>query len=457
MNKTVVIDVVALCKGFIGEHTPFLKQWAAGGTMRVIDPVLPALTTSAQSTYITGELPSVHGIVANGWYDRTDAEVKFWKQSNKLVQAEKIWEKAKKLDPAFTCSNMFWWYNMYSSVDYSLTPRPQYRADGRKIPDVYSHPPQLRDQMQKELGQFPLFNFWGPNTNIRSSRWIADAAMRTDALYDPTLTLIYLPHMDYNPQRHGPDHPSVHTDLKEIDAVCKDLVSYYQERGAAVILLSEYGISPVRHSISLNRILRKAGLLAVRVENGLELLDAGASRAFAVADHQVAHVYINDPGCGGQVRDLLEKTPGIESILEGEDRRQQGIGHERSGDLVAVAGEGYWFNYYYWLDDSRAPDFARVVDIHRKPGYDPVEMFTDPDIKFLMPRVAWKVLRKKMGFRMLMDIIPLDASLIKGSHGRVNVPDNEKPVLLTQRELPRIKGNCPAPKVFDIIWDHLTA
>ncbi|QEC53479.1 putative AlkP superfamily pyrophosphatase or phosphodiesterase [Anseongella ginsenosidimutans] len=456
MNKTVVIDVVGLTKCFIGRHTPFLEEWASRKNTTVIDPVLPALTTSAQSTYVTGRLPTEHGIVGNGWYDRNDAEIKFWKQSNKLVQAEKIWEKAKKLDPSFTCSKMFWWYNMYSTADYTLTPRPQYRADGRKIPDVYSQPPELRDQMQKELGQFPLFNFWGPNTHIRSSRWIADASMKTDAMYDPTLTLIYLPHMDYNPQRHGPGHPSVMADLEEIDAVCKDLITYYEGRNARVILLSEYGISQVQHAVSLNRLLRKKGLLQVRVENGLELLDPGASRAFALADHQVAHVYVNDTTCMNKVRSLLEDTEGIELILDGEGKQQYGIGHERAGDLVAVAAEGYWFDYYYWMDDSRAPDFARVVDIHRKPGYDPVEMFTNPGIKFLMPLIAWKLLRKKLGFRMLMDIIPLDASLVKGSHGRINVPDQEKPVLITGQPLRGKSGNCQAVEVFDVIWEHLT-
>ncbi|HEY9559775.1 MAG TPA: alkaline phosphatase family protein [Anseongella sp.] len=479
MHKTVVIDVVALTKGFIRQDMPFLREWTSAGNeagptgrnattanagakesayaeIRYIEPVLPAVTTSAQTTYVTGKAPSEHGIVGNGWYDRTDSEIKFWKQSNKLVQGEKIWEKARKLNPGFTCSKMFWWYNMYSSADYSLTPRPQYRADGRKMPDVYGHPAALRDRLQQELGQFPLFNFWGPNTNIRSSRWIADASMRTDALYDPTLTLIYLPHMDYNPQRHGPDHESVAGDLREIDTVLKDLITYYEGKGARVMLLSEYGISPVRQSISLNRLLRNEGLLQVRVENGLELLDPGASQAFVVADHQIAHVYVNDPSCLGQVRGLLENQPGIEFLLDEEGKQRQGIGHERAGDLVAVAAEGYWFDYYYWLDDKKAPDFARIVDIHRKPGYDPVEMFTDPNIRFLMPRVAWKLLRKKLGFRMLMDVIPLDASLIKGSHGRVNVPDEEKPVLITRRAPALPPGNCPATQVFDVIWEHLT-
>src|SRR3954468_6480709 len=241
MNKTVVIDIVGLSSSIIGEYTPFLKKYISGRNLATIQPVLPAVTTSVQSTYLTGKWPSEHGIVGNGWYDRTDCEVKFWKQSNKLVQGEKIWDRAKKEDPAFTCSNMFWWYNMYSSVDYSVTPRPNYLADGRKIPDCYSQPAALRDELQKELGQFPLFKFWGPGADITSTQWIADAAVYTDKRYNPTLTLIYLPHLDYGLQKCGQDISNIGKDLGEIDKVVEQLVKHYTTTGARIILLSEYG------------------------------------------------------------------------------------------------------------------------------------------------------------------------------------------------------------------------
>lgn len=161
MNKTVVINVVALSPRLIGKHTPFLSQWIEKGKMATINPVLPAVTCSVQSTYLTGKWPETHGVVGNGWYFKDECEIKFWRQSNKLVQAQKVWEVAWKHDPSFTCANMFWWYNMYSSADYSVTPRPMYPSDGRKLPDVYSHPMDLRDRLQLELGQFPLFEFWG--------------------------------------------------------------------------------------------------------------------------------------------------------------------------------------------------------------------------------------------------------------------------------------------------------
>ena len=447
MHKTVVIDIVGLSSSLIGEHTPFLKKYCAGKNLQTIQPHVPAVTTTVQSTYLTGKWPREHGIVGNGWYDRIDAEVKFWKQSNKLVLAEKIWDRAKKEDPSFTTSVMFWWYNMYSTADFSVTPRPNYLADGRKMPDCYSHPADLRDYLQKELGQFPLFQFWGPGANIASSKWIADASVLTDEKYNPTLTLIYLPHLDYCLQKFGQDFSKIAKDLNEIDKVVEDLVSFYAKKNARIILLSEYGITNVERPIHLNRILRQSNLLGIRIERGLELLDAGASQAFAVADHQVAHVYVNDPSVTSKVRKLLEATPGVELVLDREAQKKYHIDHERAGDFVVMADAKSWFTYYFWLDDAVAPDYARVVDIHKKPGYDPVEMFMTSKA-----RAAYKLLRKKAGFRYVMDVIPLDATLIKGSHGRLEQNASFHPVLVTDKSYPK---SLQATDIYDVIWDHL--
>jgi predicted AlkP superfamily pyrophosphatase or phosphodiesterase len=449
MHKTVVIDIVGLSTSLIGEHTPFLQQYIATKQLTTIPPLLPAVTTSVQSTYLTGKWLAEHGIVGNGWYDRTDCEVKFWKQSNKLVQAEKIWERAKKEDPSFTCANMFWWYNMYSSADYSVTPRPNYLADGRKMPDCYSQPAELRDELQQALGQFPLFKFWGPGADITSTQWIADAAIYTDKKYNPTLTLIYLPHLDYGLQKWGQNMSKISKDLSEIDTVVKQLVTHFTAAGARILLLSEYGITNVSNPVHINRVLREQGLLAVRVERGLELLDAGASKAFAVADHQIAHVYINDPAVSQQVRKLIEGIPGIELVLDREAQQQYHINHERAGDLVLMADEKSWFTYYFWLDDAKAPDYARVVDIHKKPGYDPVELFMTSKV-----RAGYKLLRKKAGFRYVMDVIPLDATLVKGSHGRLVKDAAFHPVLITDKG---IDQPIAAPTdVYEMIWQRLT-
>jgi predicted AlkP superfamily pyrophosphatase or phosphodiesterase len=374
--------------------------------------------------------------------------VKFWKQSNKLVLAEKIWERAKKVEPAFTFSNMFWWYNMYSSADYAVTPRPNYLADGRKLPDCYSTPPGLRDELQKELGQFPLFQFWGPGANIKSTQWIADASIITDKKFDPTLTLIYLPHLDYCLQKFGQDFSLISKDLHEIDRVVEQLVAHYKASNARVILLSEYGITNVSNSISINRVLREQGLLQVRVERGLELLDAGASRAFAVADHQVAHIYINEPSVTSKVRSVVEKIPGVELVLDEPEQVRYGIRHERAGELVLMADQRSWFTYYFWLDDEKAPDYARSVDIHKKPGYDPVEMFMTSRV-----RAGYKLLRKKVGLRYVMDVIPLDPTMIKGSHGRIGTEKQFHPVFIGDGV---IQKQLNATDVYGLIWNTLT-
>ena len=433
MKKTVVLNVVGLSRRVIGEHTPFIKSFLEAGNSAVISPVLPAVTCSAQSTYLTGKWPSEHGIVGNGWYFREECEVKFWRQSNKLVQADKLWDRLKLRDSAFSCANLFWWYNMYSSVDYSVTPRPNYLADGRKIPDVYTYPAELRDSLQQELGQFPLFHFWGPKASIKSSRWIADAAIQVDERYNPTLSLVYLPHLDYSLQKNGLDFSKISGDLQDIDNLVCKLVTHFSGTETRVILLSEYGITNVHRPVHLNRYLREQGYLRLRTERGLELLDAGASSAFAVADHQLAHVYLNEPGLKKEVGRLLAAVPGVQAVHEKEDL--PGLEHQRCGDLVVIADKDSWFTYYYWEDDRKAPDFARMVDIHKKPGYDPVEMFTDPDDPLVYPKVLWKLLKKKLGFRTLLDIIPLKPELVKGSHGRIPDSEEDYPVFISNSDL----------------------
>ncbi|MCD6043329.1 MAG: alkaline phosphatase family protein, partial [Burkholderiales bacterium] len=381
--------------------------------------------------------PSGHGAVANGWYFRDLSEVWLWRQSNRLVAGEKIWEAGRTRDPAFTCAKMFWWYNMYSSADWSATPRPMYPADGRKIPDHYAHPHELHDELDAKLGTFPLFKFWGPLTDISSTDWIARATLHVMQTRNPTLTLAYLPHLDYNLQRLGPDlaHPRVQQDLKALDAACGTLIDYAASSGREVIVVSEYGITPVSDAVHVNRALREAGLIRVRPEeHGREILDPGASAAFAVADHQVAHVYVNDASRISLVRSVLEKLDGVEQVLGEAGKRAMGLDHERSGELVAISRPDRWFSYYYWLDERRAPDFARTVDIHRKPGYDPVELFVDPQIRFPMLATGWRLAKRKLGLRTLLDVISLkDTRLVKGSHGRLTDAPEHGPLVISSR------------------------
>jgi len=422
----VVINVVGLAPEQVGVDTPNIAALARRGFMRPLGTVLPAVTCSAQSTILTGQLPREHGIVGNGWYFRDLAEVMFWRQSNKLVAGERIYEAARRRDPNYTTAKLFWWYNMYAPVEWSVTPRPSYPSDGRKVFDSYSRPAELKDELQQRLGTFPLLKFWGPGTDVSSTRWIVDAALDVQRTHSPTLSLVYLPHLDYNFQRFGPSDPRCRQDLREVDAEAGRLIDASLARGAEVVVLSEYAITPVDRPVHLNRVLREHGYLEVRREKlGWETLDAGASRAFAVADHQIAHVYVNDPADERAVAALLQKVPGVEQVLDRAAQHAFGIDHPRAGDLVVVADDRSWFTYYYWQDDALAPDFARTVDIHRKPGYDPVELFVDPKLRFPKVRVARRLARKLLGFRYYMDVIGLDASIVRGSHGRLPRPGRE--------------------------------
>ena len=279
--------------------------------------------------------------------------------------------------------------------------------------------------------------------------------MRLEQQLHPTLTLIYLPHLDYVLQREGPDGPTVAKELTAVDAVAGRLIDFYESQNAAVVVLSEYGISKVDTPVHLNRVLRSAGLLTVRTELGRELLDAGASKAFAVADHQIAHVYLNDESQLSKVRTLLESTDGVAAVLDKPAQAAHHLDHARSGDFVVLAKPNAWFTYYYWLDDDAMPDFARTVDIHRKPGYDPVELFLDPAIAAPKLKIAGKLLKKKLGFRYLMDVIPTDASLVRGSHGIAPATPDEGPIVFT-RQNDLLKSPAIEPTaVFDLILAHL--
>jgi predicted AlkP superfamily pyrophosphatase or phosphodiesterase len=469
VKRTVVINVVGLTESLIGEHTPCIAEFRTRGALAHIAPAFPAVTCTAQSNYLTGKTPSQHGIVGNGWFNHELAEVQFWKQSNHIVQSPKLWdafrEQSEIVNRKSSIANCFWWFNMYSSVDYSITPRPMYTANGRKLFDVYSRPYSIREEIKKDLGEFPFFSFWGPAAGIDSpqgkadaaSRWIAESAKWIENRFSPTLNLIYLPHLDYNLQRHGTHDSSgslntkILRDLREIDAIVGDLIDFFGKRGVQIVLLSEYGITNVDTPVHLNRIFRERGWLTVKDELGLEILDAGASKVFAVADHQVAHIYLNDPSLEKSVHEVLEKTSGVEIIIGRAEKIAAGIDHSRAGDLIAVAKENAWFTYYYWLDDTRAPDFARTVDIHRKPGYDPVELFLDPKIPAVKLKIAWRLLQKKLGLRMLMDVIPLDATLVKGSHGRRPADKKDWPVFITSQ--PEILGakEIESTEVFQIL------
>jgi predicted AlkP superfamily pyrophosphatase or phosphodiesterase len=425
----VVIDAVGLTPRLL-EQMPRLRRIAEEGFQAALQPVLPAVTCSVQATMLTGVDPTEHGIVGNGWYFRDLGEVLLWRQHNRLVQAEPVWETARRARPGFRAANVCWWYAMGATTDLTVTPRPIYYADGRKEPDCYTYPPELHGRLTGQLGPFPLFRYWGAMADITSSAWIAGAARSILDRDRPDLTLVYLPHLDYDLQRFGPDAPQAVAAARELDGVAGELAEHARSRGATVVVVSEYGITRASRPVDVNRMLRREGLLDVYTQDWMEYLDPWVSRAFAVADHQLAHVYVRDPADVPRVAELVGALPGVETVLDEDGKREAGLAHERAGELVAVADPDAWFTYYYWLDDSRAPDFAKLVEIHRKPGYDPAELFMDPDDPRVKLRAGIQLARKKTGFRYKMDVVPLDPRWVRGSHGRLPADPADGPLLL---------------------------
>nr|WP_069812924.1 nucleotide pyrophosphatase/phosphodiesterase family protein [Streptomyces sp. TP-A0874] len=431
----LVLDVVGLTPRLL-RHMPQLRALADSGAHAPLGTVLPAVTCAAQSTFLTGAPPAEHGIVGNGWYFRELGEVFLWRQHNGLVGGDKLWDAARRVHPGYSVANICWWYAMGSDTDITVTPRPVYYADGRKEPDCYTRPADLHDELTAEFGTFPLFHFWGPGADLASSQWVIDATRHIMRTRPTDLTLCYLPHLDYDLQRYGPDDPRSHAAARDLDTALGPLLDDARATRATVVVLSEYGITRVSRAVDINRALRRAGLLEVHTQDGMEYLDPGASRAFAVADHQIAHVYLRHPDRPGELRavqEALSELDGIAELLDDRGKKTHGLDHPRSGELVAVAEPDAWFTYYYWLDDARAPDFAQLVEIHRKPGYDPVELFMDPRDPYVRLRAAGALARKKLGLRYRMAVVPLDPSPVRGSHGRLPADPDEGPLLICSR------------------------
>jgi predicted AlkP superfamily pyrophosphatase or phosphodiesterase len=442
MVPLVLLNAVGLTPRLL-PHAPRLHALAKAGWLRPLREVVPAVTCTAQATILTGQTPQRHGIVANGWLFRDTGEVRFWQQSNRLLQAPPLYETARQLaaekrpgDRPFRSAKLFWWFNQGAAVDISVTPKPYYGADGNKAFGITGSPPGLSEALERLLGPFPFPSFWGPAAGLPATDWIARCAAEVLRREQPDLTLVYLPHLDYEPQRAGPLGCGVPRLCRELDDACAPLLDAASALGARVWVVSEYGHVQVSRVVLPNRALRQAGLLSVRPGPFGENLDTFTSRAFAVCDHQLAHVYVREAADRPRVSEVLQGLAGVARVLEGEERADIGQGHERSGELIALAEPDAWFAYPFWLDDRAAPDYARTVDIHRKPGFDPCELFFDPKLLWPKGRAAWRLLQKKLGLRTLFDVIPLDPSLVHGSHGLPASVPEDRPLLI---------GDGPAP------------
>lgn len=434
----VVINAVGLTSRWLS-LAPCLKKLATSQGLTRMGEVWPAVTCTAQATLITGKLPSEHGVVGNGWFFRDTAEVRFWQQSNRLIEAEPVYETFKKRaliqGRKVRTSKIFWWFNQGAKVDFSLTPKPWYGSDGDKRFGITGSPNPFPGEVEKSVGSFPFPSFWGPRAGLPSTEWIARAAAWHLERDRPDLMFVYLPHLDYDPQRFGPSGSDMPRLMGELDRTIGILIEACEKVGARPWVVSEYGHLDTPHHCLPNMELRKRGMLEVRDGPFGETLDTYQSRAFAVVDHQLAHVYVRDAEDIPKTRELLVNLPGVAQALVGSDRKALGLDHPRSGEIVLVAKNDSWFAYPYWLDNKRAPDFARTIDIHRKPGYDPCELFVDPQLRFPMLRILRRLLAKKMGFRTLFDIIPLNPSLVRGSHG-IACPDPlDRPVWIGSKGL----------------------
>lgn len=411
MKRVVIINVVGLTPRLL----PHAPRIAACGTPQAWTSPLPAVTCTSQATMLTGLAPRDHGIVGNGWFYRDTQEIRFWQQAASLIQGKPFYDD-------YETAKMFWWFNQSSSARYSATPKPHYGCDGSKAFDILDH---TGCDLVKRLGPFPFFSFWGPGAGLPSSDWIADATAIVMREKRPQITLAYLPHLDYDFQRLPKHDPAR---VAEVDAAAGRIIDAAGEIDAIPIVVSEYGLVPVSRPVDINRVLRRAGMLGIRSGPFGEMLIPGESPAFAVADHQLAHVYVRDASRRDEIRSLLLQTPGVSQVVAPEEIE---LDHDRSGDWIALADSDAWFTYYYWLNDDAAPDFARTVDIHRKPGYDPVELFATSKL-----RAVARLTQKKLGFRYKMDVIPLDASLVRGSHGIRPTDPADGPLIVGPESLP---------------------
>lgn len=436
MKPLVIINVVGLTPALL-PLAPTLSKLSA----RPLTGVFPAVTMTAQASMLTGLPPSQHGVVGNTWFWRELGEVRNWVQSNRLLP-EPFYRKAKRLNPAFTCAKMFWWFNQGSGCDWSVTPKPHYGSDGSKEFDIQTEPPELAEALKRDLGDFPFHAFWGPRAGLPSSDWIARATAWVMRKNKPTLTLCYLPHLDYDLQRLGDKADNARL-VAEVDACARRVVEAAAETGAQVMLVSEYGIAPVSRAVTPNRALRNAGLLRVRGGPYGEMLDVFGSRAFAVCDHQCAHVYVQDPADLLRARQAMGELQGVARVLDRQQQAELQIDHPNSGELVLLSDADAWFAYPYWMDDARAPDFARSVDIHRKPGYDPCELFMDGS----NAAAGATLLRKKLGLRYRFRTCPLDPSIVKGSHGLPAKDPSQGPIIAGSEPLPDQPAMTDLPEI----------
>ncbi|HEX6962241.1 MAG TPA: nucleotide pyrophosphatase/phosphodiesterase family protein [Lacipirellula sp.] len=435
MPEYVVLLSVPGLRGQDVVRMPRLAALTGGGDRAELAPTFPTVTCSVQANMTTGTPPSEHGVIGNGFYWRERREVEMWTSPNDCIERPQLWDILHEKAPGTTSAVWFPLHSKHCGADYVCTPAPVHNPDGSESLWCYTRPEGMYGDFLKELGHFPLQHFWGPMANVKSTAWIVSSAIRAAERFRPNLFYAYLPHLDYAAQKFGPDSEQAIAALDELDGEIGRLVDgfakAYRDAQPLWLVASEYVITPVDHVLYPNRILREAGLLAAKEGDGGEIIDFERSRAFAMVDHQFSHVFIQDDDAKTRlhVAELFVAQPGVAEVVAPREAAQYDLNHARSGELVIISTANSWQAYYWWNDDARAPKFARSVDIHRKPGYDPVEMFFDPVAKG----------------------IPLDATLVKGSHGAPAREPWQRGVLLSSQRGVFVEGPTADTDVADIV------
>lgn len=371
-ERIVVLDVVGLEPRHLGERTPALS--ALLDPVATLQPPFPAVTVPSQTTLASGAAPEDHGDLANGRYDRETDTVEFW--GRERGDRDRLWETAS--EAGLTTGALFFQHLVGTTADVAVTPSPIEDEDHILLEmDCWTNPDGLYDDLERALGHFPLHRFWGPGADETGSQWILDAAAIVTKEYDPDLLWVYVPHLDYEGLRTGPESEQFQAELATVDDLVADFLAVLREDGrwaeTAVAVTSEYGFHTVDTPVFPNRALRSAGLLETAPDGDVALAE---SAAFALVDHQVAHVYTDALEA---TRDCLATLPGLEACLVGDQREASGVDHPAAGEIVLVAEPDAWFQYYWWDEPEHEPPYADSVDIHRKPGFDPCELFLDED------------------------------------------------------------------------------
>ena len=406
MNQSVFLLSIPGLRPDDLSHMENLQALVSTGESARLTPSFPCVTWPVQANMLCGSLPQEHGITANGFFWRDTFEVEMWTAWNEKVQQPQIWDLLANRGKKSAV-----WFPMLSKgcgAETVCMPAPVHNPDGTESLWCYTKPQSLYGELLEKHGHFPLHHFWGPQANIASSRWIIESALTATERFRPDFFYIYLPHLDYAAQRSGPDSKEAKTALRELDALLGQFfqgVDHITNKDVLWLVASEYAIVPVDHVSYPNRVLRDAGFLNVYQEDG-EWIDFRKSRAWALVDHQFSHVYLqqNSQDEAEEIARLFRDQPGIDEVLVGDEKKKYGIDHLRSGEIILISTVYSWQAYYYWNEDEQAPPFARSVDIHRKPGYDPVELFFDHQTKS----------------------IPLDATLVSGSHGAPVQQNNQQ-------------------------------